>query len=133
MDLETMKQPNPPDDLERTILETFDEMHAEAQIAPIFLTFPPEVIERIVAYIRDHSVEPATLIPLAIKAQENRSDKFSEAGERLMKDPDLFAWPLEDPLLCVALAFMLKHAYRCADKVYEKCDFRADQIEQADR
>jgi hypothetical protein len=37
-----------------------------------------------------------------------------------MKDPDF------------AIAFVLKHAYRCADKAYEKCDFRADQIEQAD-
>jgi hypothetical protein len=29
------KEPNPPDDLDRMILETFDEMHAEAQITPI--------------------------------------------------------------------------------------------------
>ena len=126
-----MKEPGPPDDLEQTILETFDEMHAEAQIVPIFLTFPPEVIERIAAYTRDHSVEPATLIPLAIKAQENQSEKFSEAGERLMEDPDSFAWPLEDPLLCVALAFMLKHACRCAEKVHEKHDFGDDKQNEA--
>jgi hypothetical protein len=119
-----MKEPDPTDDLDRTILETFDEMHAEAQVTPIFLTFPPEVFERVAAYTRDHSVEPATLIPLAIKAQENQSDKFSEAGERLMEDPDSFAWPLEDPLLCVVLAFMLKHAFRCAEKVHEKHDLR---------
>jgi len=75
-----MKEPDPTDDLDRTILETFDEMHAEAQVTPIFLTFPPEVFERVAAYTRDHSVEPATLIPLAIKAQENQSDKFSESG-----------------------------------------------------
>ena len=42
-------------------------MHAEAQITPIVLTFPPEVIESVVAYTKDRSVEPATLIPLAIK------------------------------------------------------------------
>jgi hypothetical protein len=125
-----MKEPDPTDDLDQTILDTFDEMHAEAQIAPIFLTFPPEVIERVAAYTRDHSVEPATLIPLAIKAQENQSDKFSEAGERLMEDPDSFAWPLEDPLLCVALAFMLKHARRCAQKVHEKYDFDDDKQNQ---
>ena len=118
-----MKEPGPPDDLEQTILETFDEMHAEAQVAPILLTFPPEVIESVVAYTKNRSLEPATLIPLAIKAQENKSEKFSEAGERLMQDPDSFAWPLEDPLLCVALAFMLKHACRCAEKVHEKHDF----------
>jgi hypothetical protein len=83
------------------------------------LTFPPEVIKRVAAYTKDYSVEPATLIPLAIKAQENQSEKFSEAGERLMEDSDSFTWPLEDPLLCVALAFMLKHACRCAEKVHE--------------
>jgi hypothetical protein len=128
-----MKEPGPPDDLEQTILETFDEMHAEARVAPIVLTLPPEVIESVVAYTKDHSVEPATLIPLAIKAQENQSEKFSEAGERLMEDPDSFAWPLEDPLLCVALAFMLKHACRCAQKVHEKHDFGNDkQYEAAD-
>ena len=126
-----MKEPDPTDDLDRTILETFDEMHAEAQVTPIFLTFPPEVIERVAAYTRDHSVEPATLIPLAIKAQENQSDKFSEAGERLMEDPDSFAWPLEDPLLCVVLAFMLKHAFRCAEKVNEKHDFGNDKQNEA--
>jgi len=126
-----MKEPDPTHDLDQTILDTFDEMHAEAQIVPIFLTFPPEVIERVAAYTRDHSVEPPTLIPLAIKAQENQSDKFSEAGERLMEDPDSFAWPLEDPLLCVALALMLKHAFRCAEKVHEKHDFGNDKQNEA--
>jgi hypothetical protein len=126
-----MKEPGPPDALEQTILETFDEMHAEAQVAPIVLTFPPEVIESVVAYAKDRSVEPATLIPLAIKAQENQSEKFSEAGERLMEDPDSFAWPLEDPLLCVALAFMLKHACRCAEKVHEKHGFDNDKQNEA--
>ena len=109
----------PADDLDQTILETFDEMHAEAQIAPIVLTLPPEVIERVAAYTKDHSIEPATLIPIAIEALERQLDEFTEAGERLMEDPDSFAWPLEDPLLCVALAFMLKHACRCAEKVHE--------------
>src|SRR5260370_40565729 len=88
-----MKEPGPADDLEQTILETCEEMHSEAQVAPIVLTFPPEVIESVVAYTKDHSVQAATLIPLTIKAQENQSEKFSEAGERLMEDPDSFAWP----------------------------------------
>jgi hypothetical protein len=39
-------------------LKAFDEMRAEAQIAPIVLTFPPEVIERVAVYAKDHSVEP---------------------------------------------------------------------------
>ena len=126
-----MRDPGPPDDLEHTILETFDEMHAEAQVTPIVLTFPLEVIESVVAYTKDRSVEPATLIPLAIKAQEHQLDQFSEAGERLMEDPDSFAWPLEDPLMCVALGFMLKHACRCAEKVHEKYDLGNDKQNEA--
>jgi hypothetical protein len=75
-----MKEPGPPDDLEQTILETFDEMHAEAQITPIFLTFPPEVLESVEAYAKARSLEPSTLIPLAIKAQEHQLDEFTEAA-----------------------------------------------------
>jgi hypothetical protein len=40
-----MKDLDLPNDLEQTIFETFDEMHAEALIAPIVLTLPAEVIE----------------------------------------------------------------------------------------
>ena len=43
--------------------------------------------------IKEHSLEPATPIPLAIKAQEHQSDIFCEADARLMQDPDSFAWP----------------------------------------
>jgi hypothetical protein len=131
-DPRNMKEPDSPDDLEQTISETFDEMHAEAQIAPIVLALPPEVIESVEAYTKEHSLEPATLIPLAIKALEHQVDEFGEAGERLMEDPDSFAWPLEDPLLCVALAFMLKHAYRCAHNLHEKHDLSDDEDEPAD-
>ena len=46
---------------------------------------------------KEHSLEPATLIPLAIKAQEHQLDIFCEAAERLMQDPDSFASPLQDP------------------------------------
>ena len=36
--------------------------------------------------IKEHSLEPATLIPLAIEAQEHQLDIFCEAAERLMQD-----------------------------------------------
>jgi hypothetical protein len=49
--------------LEQAILETLDEMHAEAQIAPIVLTFPPEVIERVAAYAKNHSMEANAYAP----------------------------------------------------------------------
>jgi hypothetical protein len=63
-----MKEPDPPDDLEQTILETFDELHAEAKIVPMVLLFPPEVIECIKTYTKEHSLDQANLIPLAMKA-----------------------------------------------------------------
>jgi hypothetical protein len=127
-----MKEPDSPHDLELTILETFDEMHAEAQITPIVLTFPPEVIDSLETYTKDHSLEPATLICLAIKALEHHLEEFSEAGGRLMEDPDSFTWPLEDPLMCVALAFMLKQAYRCAHNLQEKHALGDGEDERAD-
>jgi hypothetical protein len=65
---ENMKEPDPPDDLEQTILETFDELHAEAKIVPMVFLFPPEVIECIKTYTKEHSLDPANLIPLAMKA-----------------------------------------------------------------
>ncbi len=107
--------------------DTFDEMNAEAQLEPIVLTLPLEVIESIETYTQEQATEPATLILLAIKAQGDNTERFSEAGERLMEDPDSFAWPVEDPLLCVALAFMLKHASRCGKKVHEKSNVGNDQ------
>jgi hypothetical protein len=127
-----MKIPDPSHDLERTILETFDEMHAEAQITPIVLTLPSAVIESVNSYTKERSLEPATLIPLAIKALAHQTAEFSKAGERLLKDPDSFTWPLDDPLLCVALAFMLKHAYRCAHNLHEKHALGVPQDEPAD-
>jgi hypothetical protein len=47
LDPGTMKEPDPSHDLEQTILETFGEMHAEAQITPIVLTLPSEMIESV--------------------------------------------------------------------------------------
>jgi hypothetical protein len=44
-----MKEPDPSHDLDQTISEAFGEMHAEARITPLVLTFPPEVIERAAA------------------------------------------------------------------------------------
>ena len=51
------------DDLDQTILKAFDEMRAEAQIAPIVLTFPPEVIERVAASAKDHSMKANAYAP----------------------------------------------------------------------
>jgi hypothetical protein len=47
-----MKEPDPTDDLDQPILDTFDKMHAEAQITQIFLTLPPEVVESVGTYAK---------------------------------------------------------------------------------
>ncbi len=65
-----MKEPDLPDDLGQTISDTFDEMNAEAQLEPIVLTLPLEVIESIETYTQEQATEPATLILLAIKPRE---------------------------------------------------------------
>jgi hypothetical protein len=49
-----------------------------------------------------------------------------------MEDPDLFEWPLEDPLLCVAIAFMRKYANRWTDKVRERLSLTDDNDEPTD-
>jgi hypothetical protein len=49
-----------------------------------------------------------------------------------MEDPDLFEWPLEDPLLCVAIAFMRKYADRWTDKVRERLSLTDDDDEPTD-
>jgi hypothetical protein len=50
-------------------------MHAEAQITPLVLTFPPEVIERAAAYAKDHSMvfssrSQLTLLALGMTSRE---------------------------------------------------------------
>ena len=103
-----MKEPDPTDDLDRTILETFDEMHAEAQVTPIFLTFPPRVIESVRSYAKEHSLEPGTLIPFAIKALENRLYEFSEAGEHLLEPVLRSLW---SPLVVATTPAFTKSSY----------------------
>lgn len=49
-----------------------------------------------------------------------------------MEDPDLFEWPLEDPLLCVAIAFIRKCADRWTDKVRERLSLTDDDDEPTD-
>ena len=129
-----MKEPSPPDDLEQTILETFDEMHAEAQVAPIVLTIPPEVIESVVAYTKDRSVEPTTLIPLAIKAQENQSEKFSEAGELLTEKPPPSGLVLASTKIDVHILQYSKgpaqmaHGEFWMDRLGKKSDIRVEDV-----
>jgi hypothetical protein len=111
------------------ILEVFKEMAAEAQIVPMVLDLPDEVIEAIEAYEKAHSLNRDLLIGLAMKAQKGRIHQVSEACARFMDDPEAFAWPIEDPLLCIAIGFLLAHALRWSDKVHEQCGLDDDEDE----
>jgi hypothetical protein len=131
-----MKEPDeqPDDEFEQSIRETFDEMHTEALITPLVLEVPDEVIEAIETYEKAHSVNRGSLIGLAMKAQKGRIHELSQMLAWLIDDPEAFAWLFEDPLLCVAIAFMQEHAFRWADKVREKygLDEEEDEPDPAD-
>jgi hypothetical protein len=115
------------------ILETFNEMEAEAQITPTILEFPDDVILAIEAYEKAHSVDRDRLIGLAMKAQKGQIHQVSEVCARLIDDPESFAWPSHDPLLCIAIGFLVAHALRWADKVqYGLDEDQEDEDEPAD-
>jgi len=49
-----------------------------------------------------------------------------------MQHPDAFEWPLQDPILCVAIAFMRKLTDRWVNKVHEKFGHTYDEFDPAD-
>jgi hypothetical protein len=97
----------PPEDVDRVRQEAINEMQAEARMGagpPMYL--PPEVRQRIYAYAKEHSLHRDKLIMLAINSTKGRTEEVVENMDRYLKDPDSFEWPLEDPLLCVLIAYM---------------------------
>ena len=65
-----------------------------------------EVGERVEAYRKEHAIVLDELIPRAVAAQRRRVNRVIKTVHRLRKDPGSFKWPIEDPLLCVAIAFL---------------------------
>jgi len=109
----------PPEDYDRIWQEALDEMHAEAMMGvgtPMY--FPPEVLERICAYEKEHAIDQNYLIPVAIKSTKPRKEEVVELVNRYIKNPDSFEWPIEDPLMCVSIAFMRA----CATWLTKKID-----------
>jgi len=95
------------EDIKRTLQEPYLEMHAAALIGEgTLLRFPMEVRERVHAYQKEHAIVLDEFIPRAVAAQIERVDEVVKTTYRLRKDPDSFEWPIEEPLLCVAIAFM---------------------------
>jgi hypothetical protein len=115
-----MKTPNLPDDFEETVLETFHEMESAEQITMMLAELPDEVIEAIEDFEITHSVDRDRLLGLATIALAGRTDLLGEAWAQLIDTPESFTWPIEDPLLCVLIAFMREHAFRWAHKVCKK-------------
>jgi|HubBroStandDraft_6_1064221.scaffolds.fasta_scaffold249415_1 hypothetical protein len=65
------------------ILETFNELEAEAQITPTVLEFPGEVIEAIEAYEKAHSLDRDRLIGLATATARTACRRMSSAPSRI--------------------------------------------------
>ena len=85
--------------------ESFCELETEAQIAPLDLKFPPEVTQTLEEFTQKHFLDPAKLIPLAMKAHSERLDHVGEDVNRLMQElgPINAAAP-EFPLATSAIA-----------------------------
>jgi hypothetical protein len=84
------------------------------------MVFPPEVLERIYTYEKEHSIDRNHLIPLAMKSTQGRTEEVVELMNQLLKDPDSFEWPIDDPLLCVTLAFMRSSSNWITKKINEE-------------
>ena len=114
-----MKTPNLPD-FEETVFETFYEMETEEQITMILAELPDDVIEAIEDFEITHSITRDRLLHLATIELTGRTDLLGDACAQLIDTPESFTWPIEDPLLCVLIAFMREHAFRWAHKVCVK-------------
>ena len=112
--------------------ETFSELRTEAQRTPLDLKIPPIVTRSLETYTKIYAVDPAKLIPLAMEAHFDRLDLVGEEVCRLMDHPDSFDWPLENPILCVAIAFMRKLTDRWVDKVQGKYGLSDEELDPAD-
>ena len=99
-----MRRHDQPEEFTQMLRESMSELQTEEQIAPLDLKFPPEVTHTLEEFTQKHFVDPAKLIPLAMKAHIDRMDLVGEDVNRLMRDPATFDWPLEDPILCVTIA-----------------------------
>ena len=122
-----------PADFEETVLETFREMETEEQITMILAELPDDVIEAIENYEIERSITRDELLYVATIALTGRTDLLGDTCAQLIDAPESFTWPIEDPLLCVLIAFMREHAFRWALKVCEKYSLGDDAGEQADR
>jgi hypothetical protein len=124
--------PDPPNDFEETVLETFHEMESAEQVTMILAELPADVVQAIENYETTHSVTRDKLLYLAIETLDDKIDLLCDLGAQLIDTPELFTWPIEDPLLCVLIAFMREHAFRWALKMCEKYSLGDHVPEPAD-
>jgi hypothetical protein len=122
-----------PDNFEETVLETFREMETEEQITMILDELPDNVIEAIEDFEITHSITRDKLLYLATIALTGQTDLLEDACAELLEHPESFTWPVEDPLLCVLIAFTREHAFRWALKMCEKYSLGDEEGEPADR
>jgi hypothetical protein len=113
---------DPPHDIKEIFSETFDEMFTEAPDQLVYADYPLEVADRLDSYTKEHSLDSADLLNLALEAGygEPVISRWGEKVILLLDDFGLFDWPLEDPLSCVLIGVMRQFACRCARKADKK-------------
>ena len=122
-----------PEDLQRSMQETLMEMRTDAMIGvPTSMWFPPQVLERIKAYEAEHSLDRERLVPAAMEATKERFEEVIKIMHRFREDPYSFQWPIQDPLLCVAISFMREVVHCWARKVNEEYGDEEVAVEPAD-
>ena len=77
--------PDPPNDFEETVLETFHEMESEEQVTMILAELPADVIQAIEDFEIEHSVTRDRLLYVAIETLDDRIDLLCDAGAQLIR------------------------------------------------
>jgi hypothetical protein len=117
-------------DFQRSMRESIEEVFAEAQIVPLVVIFPDKVVAAIKAYEKEHGIDRERLFNVAMKAQRNDIDQLKQAMELFAEDPDSFEWPVENPLLCLLIGVIWKHAEHWKEKLIQEYgdedDYQAD-------
>jgi hypothetical protein len=114
---------SPADEFDKIAAEIWDEMIAESDT----IYFPAEVI----ASLETLGKPSWELVRDAMQAQlqEDRFEQLHQEVMRLMKDEDLFEWPVQDPLRCLTIGIFRKFAKRFTDKTFKNFNLDDDETE----
>jgi hypothetical protein len=116
------------DEFDETVGEALREVMVQANTESVKLVFPADVI----ACLNTLGQPSWKLLRTALRSQEHRIDQLSNEVMALMRDEDLFEWPLHDPHRCVAIGILRVLADKFLDISYEKLGIANPEEELAD-